>query len=151
MRDTELRTVQVERDLGVHIDCDLKFRQHAATVVAKATQVLAVIRRSFARIDQQTLPVLYKSLVRPHLEFGNLVWGHFNRADEKLVERVQHRATCMVPDLCHVAYKEQLEALQLASLYYRCKHRDMVHTYQMFHGGVDRSIQLCTACHRIHH
>ena len=44
MRDTELRTVQVERDLGVHIDCDLKFRQHAATVVAKATQVLAVIR-----------------------------------------------------------------------------------------------------------
>ena len=127
----------MERDLGVHIDCDLKLRQHAAAVVAKATQVLAVIRRSFARIDQQTLPVLYKSLVRPHLEFGNLVWGPFNRADEKLVERVQRRATRMVPDLCHMAYEERLEALQLPSLYYRRKWGDMVHTYQMFHGGVD--------------
>ena len=43
MRDTELKTVQFDRDLGVHIDCDLKFRQHAAAVVAKATQVLTVI------------------------------------------------------------------------------------------------------------
>ena len=82
IRDTELRTVQVERDLGVHIDCDLKFRRHAAALVAKATQVLAVICRSFVRIDQQTLPALYKSLVRPNLEFGNLVWGPFRRADE---------------------------------------------------------------------
>ena len=53
----------MEKDLGVYIDSELKFRQQAASVVAKATQILAVIRRSFALIDEHTLPLLYKSLV----------------------------------------------------------------------------------------
>ena len=53
--------------------------------------MLALVKRSFACIDTVTLPLLYKSLVRPHLEYGNLVWGPFNRADQKLVERVQRR------------------------------------------------------------
>ena len=77
MRDSELSVVQVEKDLGVHIDSELKFREHAAAAVAKATQMLAVMRRSFALIDECTLPLLYKTLVRPHLEFGNLVMGPF--------------------------------------------------------------------------
>ena len=75
-----------ERDLGVHVDSLLKFRQQAAAAVAKGTQVLAVIRRSFALKNEATLPLLFKTLVRPHLEYGNLVWGPFNRADQKAVE-----------------------------------------------------------------
>ena len=110
--DTELIAVQIEKDLGIQIDQDLKVRQHAATVVAKAFQILAVIRRSFALIDVRTLPTLFKSLVRPHLEYGNLVWGPFNRADQKQVERVQCRATCMVRSLRHLPYVERLRLLQ---------------------------------------
>jgi len=63
MRGVQLSSTQVEKDLGVYIDSELKFRQQAASVVAKATQILAVIRRSFALIDEHTLPLLYKSLV----------------------------------------------------------------------------------------
>ena len=137
MNGTELSMTQVERDLGVYIDCELKFRQHAAAVTAKASQILAVIRRSFAVIDQNTLPMLYKALVRPHLEYGNLVWGPFNRADQKLVERIQRRATRMVASLRHLPYEERLRALQLPSLYYRRKRGDMIFTYQILHGGVD--------------
>ena len=77
MRGTKFTDVQVERDLGVQIDCVLKFCQHAAIVVAKSTQILAVICHSFALIDERTLPLIYKALVRPHLEYGNLVWGPF--------------------------------------------------------------------------
>ena len=61
MRDAELTEVQVVKDLGVHIDSELKFRQHASAAVAKATQILAVICRSFALIDECTLPLLYKN------------------------------------------------------------------------------------------
>ena len=83
MRDTELSVTEVEKDLGVHIDSELKFRQHASAAVAKAVQMLAVIRRSFVLINECTLPLLYKTMVRPHLEYGNLVWGPFCRADQK--------------------------------------------------------------------
>ena len=127
----------VERDLGVHIDSLLKFRQQAAAAVAKANQMLAIIRRSFVLIDETTLPLLYKSIVRPHLEYGNLVWGPFNRADQKAVERVQRRATRLVPSIRHLEYETRLRLLRLPSLYYRRRRGDMIHLYQMLHGGVD--------------
>ena len=56
-----MTATQVEKDLGIYIDADLKFRQQAS-VVAKATQILSVIRHSFALIDESTLPLLYKSV-----------------------------------------------------------------------------------------
>ena len=83
------------------------------------------------------LPILHKSLVRPHLEFGNLVWGPFNRTGQKKLERVQRRETRLVTRLRHLPYETRLKNLQLPSLYYRRKRGDMIFTYQLFHNGVD--------------
>ena len=65
------------------------------------------------------------------------MWGRFNRADQNLVERVQHRATSIVQSLWHLYFEEMLRLLQLPSLYYRHRQGDMIHSYQMFRGGVD--------------
>jgi len=59
MKDALLEATAVERDLGVHIYTELKFRKQAASAAAKGTQILAVIRRSFERLNQETLPQLY--------------------------------------------------------------------------------------------
>ena len=139
MNGVVLCSTPVERDLGVHVDSELKFREHASSVVAKATQILAVIRRSFSLLDEGTLPLLFTTLVRPHLEYGNLIWGPFNRADQRLIERVQRRATRLVASIRHRPYQDRLRILQLPSLYYRRRRGDMVYTYQLFHGGVDAS------------
>ena len=137
MRGHHLDSTQVEKDLGIQIDHLLKFRQQAAAAVAKANRMLAIIRRSFATINEETLPLLYKSLVRPHLEYGSLVWGPFNRADEKAVERVQRRATRLVISIRHLDYQSRLRILKLPSLYYRRRRGDMINMYQMLRGGVD--------------
>ena len=65
-----LNSADSERDLGIHIDTDLKFRKQAASAAAKASQILALIRRSFQAINCDTLPLLFKTLVRPHIEYG---------------------------------------------------------------------------------
>ena len=135
--DFPLASTKVEKDLGVQVDDGLKFREHAASAVAKATQLLAVIRKSFSLINEVTLPILFKTLVRPHLEYGNLVWGPFNRADQRLVERVQRRATRLVESIRHKPYVERLQELKMPSLYYRRRRGDMIFAYQLFHGGVD--------------
>ena len=54
-----------------------------------------------------------------------------------LVERVQHRATRLVEAVRHEPCQERLQMLELPSLYYRCRRGDMIHTYQLFHGGID--------------
>ena len=83
------------------------------------------------------LPLLFKTLVRPHLEYGNLIWGPFNRADEILVERVQRRATKMVKSIQSKPYTERLKYLSLPSLYHRRRRGDMIGIYQMLHAGLD--------------
>ena len=137
MRGVDLEATDSERDLGVHVDSCLKFRKQAAAAAAKANQVMAVIRRSFELLDENTLPMLYKTLVRPHLEFGNVAWGPFNRADQLLIERVQRRATRLVATIKHLPYERRLETLRLPSLFYRRRRGDMIQVYQLFHGGVD--------------
>ena len=79
------------------------------------------------------LPILYKSLVRPLLEYGNLISGPFYILDQRLVENVQPRATRLVPGIGHLSYIDRLRTLHIPSLAYRRKRGDMLLLYQMFH------------------
>jgi hypothetical protein len=67
----ELRDSEVERDLGVMLDSRLSFKDHVAHSTAKANKVLGIIRRSFDHLTEQTFVQLYKTLVRPLLEYGH--------------------------------------------------------------------------------
>ena len=65
------------KDLGVIIDSDLKFHSHINSAVSKGIRILSLISKSFVNLSSDMLPILYKSLVRPLLENGNLIWGPF--------------------------------------------------------------------------
>ena len=60
-----------EKDLGISFDPTLKFRIHINNIISKAKQVL--IKHNFIYTDNETLVKLYKSLVRPHLGYGQSV------------------------------------------------------------------------------
>ena len=137
MGGSQLIQTSVEKDLGIHVDCQLKFREQAAAAVSKASRILAVIRRSFSVIDESTLPLLFRTMVRPHLEYANTVWGPFNREDQKRVEQVQRRATKLVTSIRDRPYEERLQILDLPSMYHRRRRGDMINVYQILHQGVD--------------
>ena len=71
---TEVHVTRVtsEKDLGVIFDEKLIFRDHISKKAALANKNLGLIFRSFTYIDKaMTLFLnLYKSLVRPHLEYA---------------------------------------------------------------------------------
>ena len=49
---TPIEAAAEEKDLGIVIDRQLKFHRQTAAAVSKASQMLAVVRRSFAKIDE---------------------------------------------------------------------------------------------------
>ena len=128
-----LDSVPEEKDLGVIIDQNLKFREQAASSALKGNRILGLIRRSFANLDRRMLPLLYKSMVRPLLEYGNVIWGPFNKHDQKPIEKVQRRATRLIPELRHRPYEERLQALRLPSLQHRRRRGDMIVMHQLLH------------------
>ena len=64
------------------------------------------------------------------------VWGPVFCGDQDRIERVQRRATKMVPAIRHLPYQERLERLNLPSLYYRRIRGDMVIVYQLLTGKI---------------
>ena len=51
----------------------LNFHQHASEVAMKANRVLACMRRGFINLNESILLQLYKSMVQPILEYGNIL------------------------------------------------------------------------------
>ena len=94
-----LESTRVERDLGVHVDDELKFDHHVSECVKAANKTLGLIRRTYQHLDALTLKTLYISLVRPKLEYGNVVWSPRLQSHIDELERVQRRATKLVPSL----------------------------------------------------
>ena len=93
---SNIEYVTEEKDLGILIDSKLKSRAHVGTVVSKAHQRLGIIKRSFDNIEEFAFLNVYKSLVRPHLEYGNVIWSSANVNEIILIEGVQRRATAMI-------------------------------------------------------
>jgi len=67
-----LATSTGERDLGVTVDSNLNFDMHIQEIVNKANKILGVIKRSFKYLDYTTLALLYKAMVRSHLEYAQM-------------------------------------------------------------------------------
>ena len=127
-----------ERDLGVLIDNQLKFHDHSSMAAGKARRLLGLISKCFINLTPLTFSCLYNTIVRPILEYGNIAcMGPNYKLDEDLVEKVQRKATKLVPSIRHLPYKERLWCLRLPSLQYRRLHGDMMMTYNILHGYLD--------------
>ena len=67
----------------------------------KANSILGLIQISFKHIDCSNMPQLYKTMVQPQLEYGNTVWWPALKCQRSELEKVQHRAMKLIPELKH--------------------------------------------------
>ena len=129
-----LQETSEEKDLGIWISNTLKPSTHVAHAVKKANQLLGLIRRSFTYLDGELMKQLFTSVIRPHLEYGNVIWHPYLQRDIEAIERVQHRATKMVSGMARLGYTERLEKLDLPTLVYRRQRGDAIEVYKYLHG-----------------
>jgi len=130
MRNISLEEITEEKDLGVTISRDLKFHMH----VSKAPGMLGLVRATFTCLDETILPRLFTIMVGPHLEYGNIIWCPKFRCDKLEVEKIQRRATKVIPNLRSLSYRDRLEAPRLLSLCYRRRRGDMLRMYMILNG-----------------
>ena len=134
MNGGTLGAVNEERDLGVRITSDLKASAHCAYVCSRANRVLGMIARTVVYRSPEVLTRLYKSLVRPHLEYCVSAWSPHYVKDRERLERVQHRFTRMVPGLKGLEYGGRLERLNLMTLEEKRNRSDLVELFKISKG-----------------
>ena len=117
-----------EKDLGVHIDPNLDFKDHIHKTIKKARSISGMIIRNITYNKVSILCPLFKALIRPILEYGNAVWSPFSKEDIDNIERVQHHFTKRIEGLYDFSYNERLKILNLPSLEFRRMRGDLIET-----------------------
>ena len=99
MGDAVLGRTTQEKDLGVTSNTDMKVSEQCGIAASKGNQILGLIRRTITYKEKHLIVPLYKAIVRPHLEYCIQAWRPYRKKDIDKLERIQRRATKMIPEL----------------------------------------------------
>jgi len=92
--------------------------------------MLGLLQHTFTSRDPDLWLKLYKTYIRPKLEFAVSVWNPFLIKDVKALEGVQHRATKIAQSMKGHNYEERCDIYDLTSLETRRIRGDMIQFYK---------------------
>ncbi len=96
-----------------------------------------MLNKTFSNLSVDLIKVLYPTYVRPHLKFAVSACFPYSKHDTELLEKVQHRATRLVPELRELEKEQQLDRLGITTLELRRIRGDLIQTYK-FLNGIDK-------------
>ena len=131
MNDGWVKSDNEEIDLEVLMFKDLKLSKQCLLVKNKANLMLGVINRGVSYKSAEVISKLYRSYIRPHLEYCIHFWSPINVKGEDMLQGLQKRATKMIPSLRNLSYKERLKRLGMFSLRHRRLRDDMIEVFKM--------------------
>ena len=108
----------IQKYLGLLLDSKLNFFDHINEKDKKATKGVNVIRKMNLLLPRSSLLTIYKSFVRPHLDYGDVIYDQPNnsRLSDK-IETVQYNAALAITGAIRGTSKEKLyQELGLESL-----------------------------------
>ena len=134
----KLEETTLEKDLGVHVDRDLTFEQHIDKISKKATSKCARILKNFTYRSKEVLVPIFKTIVRPILEYANTAWSSGLRKNINEIEKIQKSYTKHIFQVKHLNYEQRLERLNLPSLEYRRFRGDLIQTFKIARNLYDK-------------
>ena len=127
-----------EKDLGVWTTNNYSWHLNIDNYFNKARSTMAWIKRVIINKDRGVMLQLYKTLVRPLLEYCVQLWSptprHGNWGQIFQLEDVQRDFTRQINGLGQLSYRDRIEILQLTTLLERRVRGDLIETYKIYSG-----------------
>ena len=82
--------------LGTTISTDMEVSEQCCIAASKGNKIIGLISRNITKEKKLNIP-LYKAIVRPHLEYCIQAWRLYRKKDIDTLERIQRRATKIIP------------------------------------------------------
>ena len=119
--------------LGLCISSNLTWKPHINSIAKHASQKLGFLSRARGYFSPSQLLTVYKSQIRPSLEYCSHVWGGAPKSSLHLLDRVQSKAIRLInnPNLTS----------SLQSLSHRRLVADLSIFYRYFHGHCSQEIK----------
>ncbi|BHF68997.1 hypothetical protein SprV_0301203800 [Sparganum proliferum] len=129
-----LQEVDSQKDLGVWITTSLKPSLHCKKIAKSAMSVLYLVKRTFSAFDEDCFAKVFRTFVRPQLEFAIQAWRPWTAKDISILERVQRRATKLVAGQGSLPCATRLANLDLFPLSYRQLRGDLIQAFRIIRG-----------------
>ena len=63
-----------QKHLGIILDNRLSFENHLKMILNKVNKTIGLLRKLHNILPRSPLPTIYKSLLRPHLVYGGIIY-----------------------------------------------------------------------------
>ena len=82
-----------QKHLGIVLDSKLNFSSHVDDKIKKCNKLIGLIRRLSVNLPRKALLTIYKSIIRPHLDYGDILYDKPNNVNfQDQIEKVQYSA-----------------------------------------------------------
>lgn len=125
----QLESVDTQRDLGVVVDKNLSWSNHIDTIVKKCNSRLFLYNKVFHNKSAHFVNKMYKTYVRPILDFNAPIWSPHLKKDINTIEQIQRRVSKVPLNLKSKSYLQRLKSLNLTTLESRRKRGDLIYSY----------------------
>ena len=97
------------KHLGVVLDEKLNFKTHIQAKISKAMTGVGLINKLRSLLPRSSLLTIYKSFVRPHLDYGDIIYDQPNNQTlSDKIESVQYNAALAITGVIRGASKVKL-------------------------------------------
>ena len=115
------------------LDGQLTFEEHRKTIFSEVNKTIGLIRKLRNSLPRPSLVTLYKSFIRPHLDYGDIIYDQpFNNSSQTKIESMQYIACLAIIGAIRGTSKERLDKeLGLESLQHRHWYRKFCYLYKI--------------------
>jgi len=137
----DLESIESEKDLGLTVNNKLDFDDHIKSSFSKANKMIAWISRNIICKSKEVMVLIYRSLIRPHLEYCVQAWSPAPRFGNwgliLSIEKVQRKFTRLINDIGTLPYGARLQSLNLTTLAERRIRGDLIEVFKIVQGIVN--------------
>ena len=145
LNNTLIESSTLIKDLGITFSSDSSFSTHISNIAKKATNKAAWILSVFSTRNQYEMLFLYKTYVRPNLEYCCPLWnpsGPNSVGQIQTLEAVQRSFTSKITSLQDCDYWERLKRLNLMSLQRRRERYIIIYVWKIITGKAPNDVQM---------
>ena len=92
MKNQSITNVSTHKHLGLILSSDCTWHTQIDSITKKAWIRINIMRRFKYCLDRKSLEIMYKSFIRPLLEYGDVVWSNITNNEKHEIEKIQLEA-----------------------------------------------------------
>ena len=120
----------------------MKISEQCGIAAAKGNYIIGLIRRNIVYREKELMIQLYKTIVRPHLEYCIQAWRPYRKKDIDILDILQMTATKIIQKLGNISYEMRLKECGLTTLETKRLRGAQIEIFKILneYGNTDRNI-----------